>query len=340
MPDPLTVAVPDIGDFSEVPVIEVLVSPGDRVDVETPLVTLESDKATMDVPSPHAGTVESILVAVGDTVSEGAPLVTVSAEDTAGPQGAPETAPETNPETTGDVHDAAGDPRGASEEASAGTSSVAGEETDGSETPPAVGRTAPRKAPSRETALPADIETDVVVLGAGPGGYTAAFRAADLGLRTVLVERYPTLGGVCLNVGCIPVQGPAACGQGHRRERDAMAAHGISFGPRRRSTSTKLRGLEGRGGQAPHRRPHRASPSSARSQVVTGRPARFVSAEPGLSVETHEGHDPDHRLRSRHHRGRLRSRCRPAGLHPARRPARSSTRRTRSNSTASRPASS
>ena len=284
MPDPLTVAVPDIGDFSEVPVIEVLVSPGDRVDVETPLVTLESDKATMDVPSPHAGTVESILVAVGDTVSEGAPLVTVSAEDTAGPQGAPETAPETNPETTGDVHDAAGDPRGASEEASAGTSSVAGEETDGSETPPAVGRTAPRKAPSRETALPADIETDVVVLGAGPGGYTAAFRAADLGLRTVLVERYPTLGGVCLNVGCIPSKAllhAAAVIDG----AGEMAAHGIDFG----SPSIDVAKLAGWKDKVVGRltRGLAGLAKQRKVQVVQGTGA--FSSPHRLSVETPEG---------------------------------------------------
>ena len=194
MTDPLTIPVPDIGDFSDVPVIEVLVAPGDRVEVETPLVTLESDKATMDVPSPRAGTVASVLVAVGDTVSEGAPLVTVAPEDASTPRGAAEPDADT-PASNGDVPDAP--------EARA----------------PMVG------AP--ETS--ADIETDVVVLGAGPGGYTAAFRAADLGLRTVLVERYPTLGGVCLNVGCIPSKAllhAAAVIDG----AEAMAAHGIEFG--------------------------------------------------------------------------------------------------------------
>ena len=91
MTDPLTITVPDIGDFSDVPVIEVLVAPGDRVDVETPLLTLESDKATMDVPSPRAGTVESVLVTVGDTVSEGAPLMTIAADLASMPQSTPET---------------------------------------------------------------------------------------------------------------------------------------------------------------------------------------------------------------------------------------------------------
>jgi len=195
MTDRRTVTVPDIGDFSDVPVIEVLVAPGDRVDVETPLVTLESDKATMDVPSPHAGTVESILVKVGDTVSEGASLITLDA-------GAELTRADT-PETATDAAGArAGEPDSA---------------------------TAPAPMPAPSTTRSPDIETEVLVLGAGPGGYTAAFRAADLGLRTVLVERYPTLGGVCLNVGCIPSKAllhaawiiDAAA---------AMGEHGVEFG--------------------------------------------------------------------------------------------------------------
>ena len=191
MADPLTVSVPDIGDFSDVPVIEVLVSPGDRVEVETPLVTLESDKATMDVPSPRSGTVESVLIAVGDAVSQGTPLLTVAPDAASRPRGAPET-----------------DIGGAPEARDAPARSSAG-------APPATA---------------ADIEADVVVLGAGPGGYTAAFRAADLGLRTVLVERYPALGGVCLNVGCIPSKAllhAAAVIDG----AGEMGAHGIEFGP-------------------------------------------------------------------------------------------------------------
>ena len=200
MPDPLTVAVPDIGDFSDVPVIEVLVAPGDRVDVETPLVTLESDKATMDVPSPHAGTVESVLVAAGDMVSEGAPLVTVAPREASSSRGAAEP--------------------------DAGAGTAGGEGPDRPATP---GASATRAPAGGSPAEPADIEAEVVVLGAGPGGYTSAFRAADLGLRTVLVERYPTLGGVCLNVGCIPSKAllhtawviDAAA---------AMAAHGVEFG--------------------------------------------------------------------------------------------------------------
>ena len=197
MTEPLTISVPDIGDFNDIPVIEVLVSPGDRVDVETPLVTLESDKATMDVPSPRAGTVESVLVSVGDTVSEGAPLVTIASETASRPGSAGKT------------------------EAGADAPAVVDA--------PAASASAPKPLAATPSD-PADIDAEVVVLGAGPGGYTAAFRAADLGLRTVLVERYPTLGGVCLNVGCIPSKAllhAAAVID----EAGEMAAHGIDFGP-------------------------------------------------------------------------------------------------------------
>ena len=204
MSDPLTVAVPDIGDFSDVPVIEVLVAPGDRVDAETPLVTLESDKATMDVPSPHAGTVESVLVAVGDTVSEGAALLVLAAESDAVAPGVPD-----------------------ADTGAPGTRSGSGTPALPKDSGTDVARSPPARPPP---ATPADIEAEVVVLGAGPGGYTAAFRAADLGLRTVLVERYPTLGGVCLNVGCIPSKAllhTAAVIDGAQE----MAAHGVAFGP-------------------------------------------------------------------------------------------------------------
>ena len=172
----IEVKVPDIGEFKDVPVIEVLVKPGDAVKAEDSLVTLESDKATMDVPAPGAGTVKEIKVKVGDKVSEGSAILTLEAVTGAAKAALPTASP-----------------------------------------PPVAASSAPTPAgtsptPSAVAAAPgvasytgsADVECELLVLGAGPGGYSAAFRGADLGLKTVLVERYPTLGGVCLNVGCIP----------------------------------------------------------------------------------------------------------------------------------------
>ncbi|TLS17063.1 MAG: dihydrolipoyl dehydrogenase [Betaproteobacteria bacterium] len=157
------VKVPDIGDFKDVPVIEVFVKVGDTVKVEDPLVSLESDKATMDVPSSAAGVVKEIKVKLGDKVAEGTVIVVVEA-------GAAAAAPAPQPAAPAAAPAPAATP-----------APVAGSHSGG-----------------------ADVECDMLVLGAGPGGYSAAFRSADLGLKTVLVERYPTLGGVCLNVGCIP----------------------------------------------------------------------------------------------------------------------------------------
>jgi dihydrolipoamide dehydrogenase len=188
------VRVPDIGDFVDVPVIEIHVGPGDEVSVEDPLVTLESDKATMDVPAPLAGKVVQLQVAIGDRVSEGSVLMTL-ASDGAG----------AGAETAG----AAAEGASAGAEAAGPGPSVIREPPP----PPSAGR-----------------DFEVVVLGAGPGGYTAAFRAADLGLRTALVERYERLGGVCLNVGCIPSKALLHAAR-VVAEAEEMAAHGISFGP-------------------------------------------------------------------------------------------------------------
>jgi dihydrolipoamide dehydrogenase len=145
----IDILIPDIGDFKDVAVIEVLVKPGDSVKAEQSLITVESDKASMEIPSSHAGVVKSVKVAVGDKVNQGSVVLALETAEAA----APATAPSPQP-------------------------------------------------PSQASA--ADLDCDLLVLGAGPGGYSAAFRAADLGLKTVLVERYATLGGVCLNVGCIP----------------------------------------------------------------------------------------------------------------------------------------
>lgn len=171
------IRVPDIGDFKDIPIVEIHISPGSAVVPEEPIITLESDKATMDVPAPQAGTIKDLMVKVGDKVSKGSLIATFAADAGAGA---------------------------------------------GSQAP------APASAPSAH-AGDVDVTCQVLVLGAGPGGYSAAFRAADLGMTTVLVERWPVLGGVCLNVGCIPSKAllhTAAIID----EAATMHAHGISFG--------------------------------------------------------------------------------------------------------------
>ncbi|MCL4757190.1 MAG: dihydrolipoyl dehydrogenase [Rhodocyclaceae bacterium] len=165
------VKVPDIGDFADVPVIELFVKAGDPIKVDDAIVTLESDKATMDVPSSVAGTIRKVLVQVGDRVAEGAVLLRVDTAATA----------------------EAATPTASPAAAAALTPAAASAPTPGVPAPATASH-----------AGSADAEYDLVVLGAGPGGYSAAFRAADLGLRTAIIERYATLGGVCLNVGCIP----------------------------------------------------------------------------------------------------------------------------------------
>jgi dihydrolipoamide dehydrogenase len=176
MSTPIEVRVPDIGDFHDVPVIEVLVKPGDTIRAEDPLLTLESDKATMEVPSPAAGTVKEVKVKVGDKVSQGTPVLLLEAAAAASPSPRPSPA-----RGEGDLPGALAAPL-----SPRGESAARGAEPAGGE------------------GAKADIECEMLVLGAGPGGYSAAFRSADLGMKTVLVERYATLGGVCLNVGCIP----------------------------------------------------------------------------------------------------------------------------------------
>ena len=165
----MEIHVPDIGDFKEVEVIELLVKPGDTVKPEQSLITVESDKASMEIPCTHAGVVKELKVKLGDKVAEGSLLLVLEvAQDSASTTAPAQSAP------------AAVTPK------------------------PAVASPAVAASVAASFAGKADIECDTLVLGAGPGGYTAAFRAADLGQRVVLVERYPTLGGVCLNVGCIP----------------------------------------------------------------------------------------------------------------------------------------
>jgi dihydrolipoamide dehydrogenase len=173
------VKVPDIGDFKEVAVIELLVKPGDTIRAEQSLVTVESDKASMEIPSSHAGVVKELRVKMGDKVAEGTVLAVVETAD------APARAADAPSVKAGNVPSVRAEPV---------------------EAPRAAATAAPVASPSTSSGRTdgADFDCDMLVLGAGPGGYSAAFRAADLGMKTVLVERYATLGGVCLNVGCIP----------------------------------------------------------------------------------------------------------------------------------------
>jgi dihydrolipoamide dehydrogenase len=195
------VKVPDIGDFKDVEVIEVLVKPGDTVAKEQSLVSLESDKAAMEIPSPQAGVVRELVVKLGDKVSQGSVILKLESAEAAAP------APEI--------------PKPAAPQAAA--------------TQPA----APQPVQSKSS-----FDCDMLVLGSGPGGYSAAFRAADLGMKTILVERYPVLGGVCLNVGCIPSKAllhtaavmDAASG---------LAEHGIAFGEPKLDLH-KLRAFKGK----------------------------------------------------------------------------------------------
>ena len=175
---PQEIRLPDIGDFKDVPVIEILVKPGDAVRKESTLITLESDKATLDVPAPADGVIGALHVKVGDKVSQGTLIATFSSVDGA------------------------------------------------------VSTPAPAAVPSPPPGPPEhiDFEADLVVLGAGPGGYTAAFRAADLGEKVLIVDKRPTLGGVCLNIGCIPSKALLHVAK-TIDEAAAMAAHGVAFGP-------------------------------------------------------------------------------------------------------------
>ena len=161
----IDIKVPDIGDFKDVAVIELLVKAGDTVKPEQSLISVESDKASMEIPSSHAGVVNEVKLKVGDVVNQGSVILSLEAEGAAAAAPAPSATVAPPPQPT---------PGG-------GGSAVA-----------------PQAA---QFAGSVDVECDLVVLGAGPGGYSAAFRAADLGLKVVLVERFATLGGVCLNVG-------------------------------------------------------------------------------------------------------------------------------------------
>ncbi len=228
----IDVKVPDIGDFTDIAVIEILVKPGDSIKKEDSLIALESDKATMEVPSTHAGVVKEVKVKIGDKVSMGSLVLTLEVADIA--VASPSPAVRADPKA-GQPFDErqAGLPKPSSHP----QPSPKGEGVIVAATPVAAtsvfapspsGEGRGEGQPAKYTGI-VDITCEMVVLGSGPGGYSAAFRAADLGMKTVIVERYAQLGGVCLNVGCIPSKAllhVAAVAD----ETAALAAHGITFG--------------------------------------------------------------------------------------------------------------
>ncbi|WP_406672359.1 dihydrolipoyl dehydrogenase [Natronospira sp.] len=198
MADNIQVKVPDIGDFDEVEVIDVLVAEGDSVEAEDGLITLETDKAAMDVPAPQAGRIISLKVSAGDKVAEGSVIAELEAEE----------------------EDTKSDAGTAAQEKAESRASGSEKKSEKAEKP------APATA---QYSGDADKHCDLLVIGSGPGGYTAAFRAADLGLKVILVERYESIGGVCLNVGCIPSKALLHAGK-VIDEAGAMANHGVDFG--------------------------------------------------------------------------------------------------------------
>lgn len=256
----IEVKVPDIGDFDDVPVTEILVAVGDEVAKEDPLVALESDKATMEVPSPEAGTVKELKVSEGDTVSEGTVILVLEAADAeggsgdGGSDGAESQDGGKVDEKNEDGADHASNPRGedgpSKDDGSAppkGGGGTAGNAAPGAGATDGAsgsgGSSATKDGAAKDTsggsgAIPSkasdevkkkgDLHVDVVVLGSGPGGYSAAFRAADLGLSVAMVEREPDLGGVCLNVGCIPSKALLHAAKVITEAED-MGAHGIAF---------------------------------------------------------------------------------------------------------------
>ncbi len=200
----IDLVVPDLGNFEEVGVIDVLIKVGDKVELETPLVTLETDKATMDVPSVATGTVTEVLAKKGGKIGKGGVIARIEVEVQQVPQSDKQAA-------------AAAKPAAAAAPAAKPA------------TAPASAAPVPKPSRPLKPDVPHDRETQLLVLGAGPGGYTAAFRAADLGLKVTLVERWPMLGGVCLNVGCIPSKALLHAAKVIDEVTD-MRAHGVVYG--------------------------------------------------------------------------------------------------------------
>jgi dihydrolipoamide dehydrogenase len=199
MANTFQITVPDIGNFDSVEVIDIIVKVGDTIKKEDPLITLESDKASMDIPSTHEGKVTSINLKVGDKVKQGSNILVIELNESSEKSQKAETPKEVKSETKADIK---------------------------KESPPEI----TSQAVTKKSDVVSTHETEVVVLGSGPGGYTAAFRAADLGKKVILIERYGTLGGVCLNVGCIPSKALLHTAK-VITEAEETAEHGVSFGP-------------------------------------------------------------------------------------------------------------
>jgi dihydrolipoamide dehydrogenase len=255
----IEVKVPDIGDFKDIPVIDVLVKVGDTVNKEDSLVSLESDKATMDVPSTHTGIVKEMKVKNGDKVSQGTLIAVL--------------------ETAASVAAAPGAAAAPSAPAPAAQAALQSPPP-----PPAQSQSVRQALTSTLASLDADLHAEVLVLGAGPGGYTAAFRAADLGKKVVLVERYATLGGVCLNVGCIPSK---ALLHAARVITDAeeMGQFGIEFGTPKTSLD-KLRAWK----DSVVARLTKGLSALAKARKVTVVEGKAQFASPNtLEVQTQEG---------------------------------------------------
>lgn len=255
MSEIIDVIVPDIGDFEEVEVVEILVSSGQRIEAGASLISIESDKATVEIPASHGGVVREILVALGDRVSQGSVIARVETEEITVAEPAPE-------------------PRTAPPEERA-------EATPAAPSPP---ESAPPETREGRSFTPSDRHAQLVVLGGGPGGYTAAFRAADLGKEVVLVERHPTLGGVCLNVGCIPSKALLHIAEVINEARE-LTTRGIDFGApaldlekirafKGRTVATLTQGLAGL--------------AKRRKVTVLLGTGRFSAADQ-VTVATHEG---------------------------------------------------
>ncbi len=226
----LDLVVPDLGNFADIAVVDVLIKKGDTVEVDSPLVTLETDKASMDVPATAAGTVTEVLLKKGDKVSKGSVIARIDTAVTSKPAGsAADSAPASAGATTGGTAPGSAPVSAGAVSAAAGGRAAGGVDAHTEGPGDTVRMPRPDIAPQDRAEVEFNTSTQLLVLGSGPGGYTAAFRAADLGMRVTLVERWSDLGGVCLNVGCIPSKALLHAAK-VIEDAQSMGAHGIAFG--------------------------------------------------------------------------------------------------------------